>query len=98
MAHAQGTCPVCNGTGRVPVPENQQRWKTVMASYDKETDTLGCRNCGGQYMFGMPSGKTNLRADGTPCEHEYESANLGRCYTGYVCKHCGDHYTIDSSD
>jgi transposase-like protein len=30
--------------------------------------------------------------------HEYSVNNLGRCFNGYTCKHCGDYYTIDSSD
>lgn len=96
--HGKGTCPVCNGTGRVPVPEHSQRYKTVMASYDAATDTLGCQNCGGQYMFGRPTGLVRLRPDGTPCQHEYTGRNKGRCYNEYTCQHCGDVYDIDSSD
>jgi hypothetical protein len=49
-------------------------------------------------MFGEPTGQVNLREDGTPCEHEYTGKTLGRCYNGYTCNHCGDYYTIDSSD
>jgi hypothetical protein len=95
----KGICPCCHGSGRVPVPEEQQRYKTVSSSYDAATDTFGCSNCGGQYMFGRSTGLVRLRTDnGDPCKHSYESKNLGRCYTGYTCKHCGDYYTIDSSD
>ena len=55
-----------------------------------------CRNCGGQKMFGFPTGKVWLRADGTPCKHEYTRREAGRCLTEYNCVHCGDSYTIDS--
>ena len=92
------TCPVCNGTGRTAVPESMERYKTVIAGYDSQTDTLGCQNCGGQYMYGSPKGQVRLRADGTPCAHEYESKTVGRCLTQYTCKHCGDSYHIDSGD
>jgi hypothetical protein len=94
-----GTCPVCNGISRVPVPQNSQRYKTLVAGYDKETDTFPCRNCGGQYQWGNPTGKVKLSADAKePCMHEYSVNNLGRCFNGYTCKHCGDYYTIDSGD
>jgi len=93
-----GTCPVCNGSGRVPVPAHQQQFKHVYAGYDADTDTLGCMNCGGQTMFGRPTGQVPLRPDGTPCRHEYTSATVGRCLTEYTCKHCGHSYQIDSGD
>lgn len=98
MTHEMGTCPVCNGTTRVPVPEASQRYRHVLGGYDAATDTIPCSNCGGQYMFGTATGKVRVREDGTPCKHEYTGKNLGRCYNGYTCKHCGDYYTIDSSD
>ena len=94
----QGTCPVCNGTCRMPVSEDQQRYKTIMAGYDAVTDTFPCNNCGGQTMFGSPTGKVNLRSDGQPCVHEYNYKRLGNCYHGYTCKHCGFKYDIDSGD
>ena len=78
---AQGTCPVCNGTG-------------VVTASNGRTDE--CRNCGGQKMFGTPTGMVNLREDGTPCKHQYERSEIGRCLTKYVCIHCKDSYTIDS--
>lgn len=93
-----GVCPCCIGTGRVPVPAHSQRYKHVMAGYDLQTDTLPCSNCGGQYMYGRPSGEVRLRADGSPCKHEYTSSNAGRCLTNYTCEHCGDRYQIDSGD
>lgn len=98
MKEGYGICPVCNGTHRVPVPEESQRYKTVISGYDKETDTFPCCNCGGQRMFGRPTGEVQLRSDGTPCKHEYEGVLRGRCYTVYTCKHCGDSYDIDSGD
>ena len=94
MSH--GTCPVCNGTGRRPAGNDQ--YKQVYAGYDKETDTLPCNNCGGQTMYGRPTGRVPLRPDGTPCKHEYTSATVGRCLTRYTCKHCGSSYEIDSGD
>lgn len=94
----QGTCPVCNGSGRIPVEPSQERWKKIMASYDEATDTFACRNCGGQTMNCHGTGQVNLRADGSPCVHEYQGVNAGRCYTVYTCVHCGDRYGIDSGD
>lgn len=98
MREGYGICPVCNGTHRIPVPERSQQYKNVLAGYDKETDTLACSNCGGQRMFGRPTGEVRLRSDGTPCKHEYTGVSRGRCYTVYTCKHCGDSYDIDSGD
>ena len=91
-----GVCPCCLGTGRVPAGD--YKYKHVIAGYDLQTDTLACTNCGGQYMYGQPRGEVRLRADGTPCKHEYTSSNAGRCLTNYECKHCGDRYQIDSGD
>jgi uncharacterized protein YbaR (Trm112 family) len=94
----RGVCPVCNGSGRVAVPEHQQRYKTVYAGYDADTDTLGCTNCGGQYMYGRPTGEVRLNRAGEPCRHSYTSKTVGRCLTAYTCSECGDHYEIDSGD
>lgn len=91
-----GTCPVCNGSGRKAAGDYQ--YKSIIAGYDKESDTLPCVNCGGQRMFGSPTGKVRLRADGSPCKHEYTGVSRGRCYTVYTCKHCNDTYDIDSGD
>lgn len=87
-----GTCPVCNGTGRVPAGDH--KYKNVIAGYEKETDTFGCTNCGGQY----PSGEVRLNKDGVPCTHKYSSRTVGRCLTEYTCDNCGDRYEIDSGD
>lgn len=94
----KGTCPVCNGTMRVSVKPEQERYCSIYAGYDKETHTLGCGNCGSQYMFGRPTGEVKLRPDGTPCTHEYVSKTVGRCYHRSECIHCGDAYHIDSGD
>lgn len=96
----KGICPVCNGTGHMPCPDNQRHYGVMYGwySYRAEDDTIKCTNCGGQTMYGEATGKVNLREDGTPCKHEYTGQTLGRCYVGYTCKHCGDYYTIDSSD
>ena len=91
-----GICPVCNGTTRVPAGDN--KYKHVIAGYDKETDTFACTNCGGQMMYGRPTGRVPLRLDGTPCRHEYVGRNAGRCYTVYTCRHCTSRYDIDSGD
>lgn len=90
-------CPVCNGTCRVPA--GNDKYKQMYSSYDNLTDTLPCRNCGGQTMYGRPTGRVSLRKDnGEPCVHEYTSQNAGRCYTVYTCKHCDHRYDIDSGD
>jgi len=95
----QGICPVCAGTGRRAVSDSERRYVKMIYSYDAETDTLSCRNCGGQTMSGTATGKVNLRIDnGEPCVHEYQGRDAGRCYVVYTCKHCNDYYGIDSSD
>ena len=91
-----GTCPVCNGSGRRPAGDYQ--YKNVIAGYDKESDTLPCTNCGGQYMFGSPKGQVRLNREGQPCHHKYSSKTVGRCLTEYTCSECGDRYQIDSGD
>jgi hypothetical protein len=92
----KGTCPVCSGSGRVPAGDNKH--KHVIAGYDKLTDTFECRNCGGQYQWGRPTGTVNMDYSGQPCVHDYTGENVGRCLTEYTCKHCGDRYKIDSGD
>ena len=95
-AHPQGTCPVCNGSKRKPAGDN--KYKKSIATYDEATDTFACTNCGGQTMALTATGLVRLRPDGTPCTHEYIHKQLGNCWHGYKCKHCGDRYDIDSSD
>lgn len=94
----QGVCPVCNGSGRVAVPETMAQYKSVLAGYDAATDTLGCNNCGGQRMYGRPTGLVRLNKQGQPCRHSYSSRTVGRCLTEYTCVNCGDSYQIDSGD
>lgn len=96
MSTTYGTCPVCNGTTRVPAGDD--KYKHIMASYDPEDDTFACRNCGGQTMWVQATGKVPLRPDGTPCTHRYLGAQAGRCYYRYRCEECGDTYDIDSGD
>lgn len=88
----KGTCPVCNGTLKQPSP------KHLISHYGPE---MPCRNCGGQYMSGKPTGLVRLNKDGEPCTHEYEARypfGRHRGITDYTCKHCGDKYTWDSTD
>lgn len=91
-----GICPVCNGTGRVVAGD--YKYKDLISGFDEKTDTLPCYNCGGQYMYGQPTGRVNLRSDGTPCVHKYTAKTVGRCLTQYTCEHCGNRYEIDSGD
>ena len=98
MKEGYGACPVCNGQGRRPIPEESKRYRSVIAGYDAETDTIPCNNCGGQTMWGKPTGMVPLREDGTPCVHEYTVREAGRCYRIYTCKHCKYSFDIDSGD
>lgn len=92
-------CPVCNGTCRVPAKfDPNVRWASYVYGYDSATHTVMCDNCGGQYMYGRPSGKVPLRSDGTPCTHEYRYTQIGNCLRKYTCIHCKDTYEIDSGD
>ena len=94
------TCPVCNGSGHMPCPDNLRDYGRKYGWYDyrAEDDTVKCTNCGGQYMYGRPSGKVRANKDGAPCTHSYTSKTVGRCLTQYTCTHCGDSYQIDSGD
>lgn len=97
IAFKTGICPVCNGTPRVPAGD--QQYKAILAGYDTTTDTLACKNCGGQTMACRGTGRVNLRPDGTPCTHKYAGTQKGNCYWEYTCIHgCGDRYSIDSGD
>ena len=92
-----GTCPVCNGTGAVPMTDKELVWAKSWA-LNIDGVNRACANCGGQTMSCCGTGRVLLRPDGTPCQHEYEHELLGNCYHGYTCKHCGDIYAIDSGD
>ena len=100
MHDGYGTCPVCNGSGHRPCPDDLRAYgaKNGWYGYRAEDDTVTCNNCGGQTMFGRATGQVKLRADGEPCTHEYTGRNAGRCYTIYTCKHCNHSYDIDSGD
>ncbi len=100
MQVAYGTCPVCNGTGHMPCPDNLRAGgqRSGWYGYRAEDDTVTCTNCGGQTMSMKATGKVRLRPDGTPCTHKYHGRNAGRCYTVYDCEYCGDSYAIDSGD
>jgi len=94
----EATCPRCAGTKRMPVPESSRRWVGIIAGYDPATDTFECNNCGAQRMFERATGKVFVRADGTPCLHEYTSKTIRNCLTQYDCKHCPESHVIDSGD
>ena len=94
-----GTCPVCNGTKRVPYVG---KYAHIMAGYDKTTGTIPCGNCGGQYMSMTATGLVALRPDGTLCTHAYQETGpvdqRRRGWHEYTCTHCGDRHSIDSGD
>jgi hypothetical protein len=96
----KGVCPVCNGTTRMPTPDNLRPYaeKKGWYGYRKEDDCVSCTNCGTQYMFGKATGEVRLREDGMPCVHQYTGTTVGRCLTQYTCRHCGDRHQIDSGD
>lgn len=100
MRENYGICPVCNGTGHRACPDNLRAYGKQYGwyGYRESDDTVKCNNCGGQRMYGKPTGEVPLRKDGTPCKHEYVGVAHGRCYTIYSCKHCEDTYDIDSGD
>lgn len=90
-----GVCPCCDGTGfgKELTEQEKKYW------WNKDKTHEDCRNCGGQYMYGKPTGKVRLRRDnGEPCTHKYSGYSAGRCLTRYTCEHCGDRYDIDSGD
>jgi len=92
-----GICPVCNGSKRKWLGPNPPQW-TNIAGYDKDTNTLPCTNCGGQYMSFDAKGTVPLRPDGKPCTHSYKAVTVSNCYHRYTCEHCGDVHHIDSGD
>lgn len=88
------TCPVCNGSCKVELTEQEKKYSWNVGKTHKE-----CVNCGGQTMYGKATGLTYPRRDnGEPCVHDYDVYNRGRCYHQYVCKHCGFSHYIDSGD
>jgi len=93
-----GVCPVCNGTGHKPCPDNLRVYgvKNGWYGYRASDDTVSCDNCGAQKMFGQATGKVPLRDNGEPCKHEYIGKTAGRSYSRYTCLHCNDQYEVDS--
>ena len=88
----KGVCPKCNGTRVIPLSPEEKKYSWNQFKIDQP-----CDNCGGQFMYGTPSGVVPLRKDtGEPCLHEYTSVGSGRGYTKYTCRHCGLTYGIDS--
>jgi len=82
-----GTCPVCNGSGRVPCPYDKETpWLIGMPGYDTATHTSVCRNCGRERLCGPATGKVLINKDGVQCTHEYVARTKGY----YYCKHCND--------
>jgi hypothetical protein len=89
----EGTCPVCNGSGKVPLTADELKY-----SWNKDKTERECSNCGGQKMYGRGTGKVRLNKNGEPCTHKYTRRTIGRCLTEYTCSECGDRYEIDSGD
>lgn len=89
------TCPVCNGTKR---QHYEGEYKDLVAGFDKATSTIPCQNCGGQYMFGSPTGLVRHNKDNLPCTHSYKGISSKNCLHVSQCIHCGDTFEIDSGD
>lgn len=91
------TCPVCNGTKRVPAGDAQ--YTDIIYGYDKATHTFLCRNCGGQTMGLNPTGLVPIDpSTGRGCVHHFEGRQAGNCYHVYTCTKCKYRYDIDSGD
>ncbi len=57
-----------------------------------------CNNCGGQYMFGEPTGKSRYNSLGLPCLHEYTISLVSKCYYTYKCNYCTLQFHVDTGD
>ena len=90
-------CPKCHGTTRIKIPEKIQKFKKSLPTYDDETDTISCDNCGYQYGA-TPVGIVKTNRDGQPCLHQYRKTTIGRCYAKFTCNFCDDFYEVDSGD
>ena len=89
-----GICPVCEGTKVVPLTEEEKKY-----SWNKDVVIQDCRNCGGQYQFGRPTGIVHNNGRAKPCTHNYRNIySTNRGINRYQCLECGDQYTIDSGD
>lgn len=93
------TCPKCLGSTRRPWPSADHTYAPMTATYDRDTDTLACDNCGGQTMSLRATGQTRVDpATGLGCLHHYVGQRAGNCYHIYTCLKCQDRYDIDSGD
>lgn len=91
------TCPMCNGTRRVPAKPGKLYTHTY--GYDRASHTLPCRNCGGQTMGLNPTGLVPIDPfTGLGCLHDYAHRLAGNCYHVYTCRKCDHTYDIDSGD
>jgi hypothetical protein len=91
-------CPVCNGTLRQSAGDGPYRqWA---AGYRASDNTIACQNCGGQRMFGTPTGFVPLNKTGVPCTHNYSVIQNERYSHVHscVCLECGDTFELDSGD
>lgn len=88
-------CPKCNGTGIMPLSPSQLELNWYKS---QGQTTTKCNNCGGQFMYGEPTGLVNANRDGEACLHNYVGHKAGRCLTEYVCTKCSSSYQIDSGD
>lgn len=92
------TCPVCAGSLRQSAGDGPYRmWA---AGYRADDNSIPCQNCGGQKMFGRPTGSVPARPDGTPCTHTYRVVQHDRYAHVHscVCTECGDTFELDSGD
>ena len=65
----------------------------------KYYNNLPCTNCGGQCMFGQPTGFTRYNKLGLPCLHVYTvTESASRTYHTYKCNYCSLQFHIDSGD
>lgn len=95
-------CPKCLGSGYEysleVIPSAVERRLGLAPGEGPARVGRFCQNCGGQRMYPSPTGKTYLRADGTPCIHEYKATYTRNCYVVRECLHCPFTYDIDTSD
>ena len=85
-------CPICQGTKRQKLRDDEKAF-----SWNRGKEDQDCRNCGGQYMFGTPTGYTKKDPiTGLGCPHSYTAKTVGNCLTEYTCTFCGTKHQIDS--
>jgi len=96
--NSSAICPLCNGTTRIALQEYLRGYIKVLSTYDANTDTIMCKNCGGQEMYGVATGRVNLNRYGEPCLHRYKVYRIGQCLHRNKCLDCDSQFDIDSSD